>query len=120
MIGASSVFKGLRVARTGRLTSETTRRAKALKSKVECVFAEQKDNMGLFVRTSGVVRATTKIGLANLVYNIKILVVLNRAARATSKPRRQALPQQAITIVEHPPTSAGPHCAVLMLTPTPR
>jgi hypothetical protein len=31
------------------------------------VFAEQKHRMGLFVRTIGLQRAATKIGLANLV-----------------------------------------------------
>jgi hypothetical protein len=35
------------------------------------VFAEQKDRMGLFIRTIGIARATTTIGMANLVYNIK-------------------------------------------------
>jgi len=44
-----------------------TRRANALKSKVrfrvEHVFATQKDRMDLFVRTIGIGRATTKIGM---------------------------------------------------------
>ena len=43
------------------------------------VFAEQKERMDLFIRTVGVARATTKIGLANLVYNIKRLIFLRRA-----------------------------------------
>ncbi len=30
--------------------------------------------MGLFVRTTGIARATTKIGLANLAYNMQRLV----------------------------------------------
>ena len=51
---------------------ETMRRANNAKSKirsrVEHVFAEQKDRMGLFIRTIGIARATTKIGMANLVY----------------------------------------------------
>jgi len=55
--------------------SETMRRANGLKSKVrsrvEHVFATQKDQMGLFVRTIGLVRATIKIGMTNLVYNMK-------------------------------------------------
>ncbi len=54
---------------------ETTRQANALKSKVraqvEHVFAAQKDKMDLFVRTIGIARATTKIGMANIVYNMK-------------------------------------------------
>ena len=40
-------------------------------SRVEHVFVEQKDRMGLFIRTIGIARATTKIGMANLVYNIE-------------------------------------------------
>jgi transposase, IS5 family len=36
--------------------------------------------MGLFIRTVGLARAHTKIGLANLVYNVKRLVFLEREA----------------------------------------
>jgi hypothetical protein len=57
----------------GRAMHETMRRANNAKSKirsrVEHVFVEQKDRMGLFIRTIGIARATTKIGMANLVYN---------------------------------------------------
>ena len=63
---------------------ETMRRANNAKSKirarVEHVFAEQKDRMGLFIRTIGIARATTKIGMANLVYNIKRLIFLRKIA----------------------------------------
>ena len=66
--------------------SAATRRANALKSKVrsrvEHVFAAQKDRMDLFIRTVGIARATTKIGLANLVYNLKRLLLLRRLAKA--------------------------------------
>ena len=65
---------------------EAMRRANAAKSKirskVEHVFAEQKDRMDLFIRTIGIARATTKIGMANLVYNIKRLSFLRKAALA--------------------------------------
>jgi IS5 family transposase len=61
-----------------------TARANAVKSAVrahvEHIFAEQKARMGLFVRTIGLARATTKIGLANLVYNMKRLAWLARPA----------------------------------------
>ena len=40
------------------------------------VFAQQKGPMGLFIRTIGLARATTKIGLANLVYNMKRMIWL--------------------------------------------
>jgi hypothetical protein len=60
------------IARSRKAAPETTRRTNNTKSKirsrVEHVFAEQKDRMGLFIRTIGIARATTKIGMANLVY----------------------------------------------------
>ena len=63
-----------------------TRRANNTKSKVrsrvEHVFAEQKARMGLFVRTIGIARAKTKIGMANLVYDIRRLAWLTRVAAA--------------------------------------
>jgi hypothetical protein len=34
------------------------------------MFARQKSCMGLFVRTIGLARARTKIGMANLAYNL--------------------------------------------------
>ena len=55
-----------------------TARANAAKStvraRIEHVFARQKDQMGLFIRTIGIVRAETKITLANLAYNSDRLV----------------------------------------------
>jgi hypothetical protein len=66
----------------GRAMHETMRRANNAKSKirsrVEHVFAAQKDRMGLFIRTIGIARATTKIGMANLVYNIKRFIFLRK------------------------------------------
>ena len=63
-----------------------TRRANNEKSKirsrVEHVFAEQKARMGLFVRTIGIARAKTKIGMANLAYNMRRLAWLTRSAAA--------------------------------------
>ena len=57
---------------------ERTARANAAKSKVrarvEHVFARQKDQMGLFVRTIGIRRAEAKITLANLAFNIHRLI----------------------------------------------
>ncbi|MCI0467423.1 MAG: transposase [Beijerinckiaceae bacterium] len=68
----------------GRAMPEAMRRANAAKSnirsRVEHVFAEQKDRMDLFLRTIGIARATMKIGLANLVYNFKRLLFLRRCA----------------------------------------
>jgi IS5 family transposase len=66
--------------------SSTTRRANnaksRIRSRIEHVFAEQKHRMELFIRTVGLPRATTKIGLANLVYNLKRLIFLRRSATA--------------------------------------
>ena len=65
----------------GRPMAERTSRANGRKSKirarVEHVFAVQKGPMALFIRTIGIERARTKIGMANLVYNMKRLVWLN-------------------------------------------
>ena len=44
--------------------------------------SEQKHRMGLFIRTIGIARATTKIGMANLVYNIKRFIFLRKIAIA--------------------------------------
>ena len=58
----------------GRPMSEATSRANGRRSKirafVEHVFAQQKSRMGLLIRTIGIARARTKIGMANLVYNL--------------------------------------------------
>ena len=42
-----------------------------VRSAVETVFAGQKHRFGLFVHTIGLAQARTKIGLANLAYNLK-------------------------------------------------
>ena len=70
----------------GKAMGERTRRANgrksAVRARVEHVFAEQKDRMGLFIRTIVLARARTKIGLVNLVYNMKRLIWLRRNAIA--------------------------------------
>jgi transposase, IS5 family len=53
-------------------------RKSAVGAHIEHIFAERKHRMGLFVRTIGLARATTKIGLANLVTNLHRLVWLER------------------------------------------
>jgi len=61
-----------------------TNRAKSrVRARVEHVFgAQQNAPGGRIVRTIGMVRARAKIGLANLVYNIRRLVTLERMAAA--------------------------------------
>jgi IS5 family transposase len=49
-----------------------------IRAAVEHVFARQKGPMALMVRTIGLARATVKIGLANLVYNMNRAVWLDR------------------------------------------
>jgi transposase, IS5 family len=66
-------------ARTARANAKKS----AVRAHVEHVFAEQKARMGLFVRTIGLARATAKIGLANLVYNMRRLLWLERQTSAT-------------------------------------
>lgn len=52
-----------------------------VRARVEHVFGTQHTSMGgKFVRTIGLVRATVKIGMQNLAYNMRRLVVLERAA----------------------------------------
>jgi IS5 family transposase len=62
------------------------RKANRARSKVrgavETVFAAQKHRFGLFVRTVGIARARTKIGLANLVYNATRFIWLETRPRA--------------------------------------
>jgi transposase, IS5 family len=66
----------------GKPLNQVQSRANAVRSKVrsriEHVFAHQKSRMGLFVRTIGIARATMKIGMANLVYNMQRLVWFER------------------------------------------
>jgi IS5 family transposase len=58
----------------GKSLPDTLQRANAARSKVrshiEHVFARQKGPMGLFIRTIGIARARTRIGMANLAYNL--------------------------------------------------
>ncbi|WP_164827303.1 hypothetical protein [Sinorhizobium meliloti] len=56
---------------------EHIRRGNATRSKhrapIEHVFAYQKAVMGMTIRIIGMARARTKIGMANIVYNIRRL-----------------------------------------------
>lgn len=51
-----------------------------VRSAVEHVFADQKHRMDLFIRTIGIARARTKIGMANLAYNLRRFVWLEGQA----------------------------------------
>jgi IS5 family transposase len=64
-------------------TAKANATKSAIRAHVEHIFAEQKHRMGLFVRTIGLARATTKIGLANLVHNMRRLLWLERQSALT-------------------------------------
>jgi IS5 family transposase len=54
-----------------------------VRARIEHVFGAQENAPGgRLVRTIGIVRAKIKIGLQNLAYNIRRLVILERAAAA--------------------------------------
>jgi len=52
-----------------------------IRSLVEHVFADQKSQTGLFIRTVGITRTTMRIGVANIVYNMRCCLFLKRAQR---------------------------------------
>ena len=62
----------------GKTMPKPKQRANAARSRersgVEHVFADQKQRMGLFVRTIGIARARAKIGLANIACNMRRLL----------------------------------------------
>ena len=61
----------------------TNRQRSKVRVRVEHVFGAQQNSLdGRIVRTIGIVRAKAKIGLQNLVYNIRRLVTLERLATA--------------------------------------
>ena len=70
-----------------RKLSEAQKAANTTRSKVrarvEHVFGDQKNGMGAeLVRTIGIVRARCKIGMTNLVYNMRRFVCLERRTAA--------------------------------------
>lgn len=76
-----------RRAYRNRKLSETQKAANKTRSKVrarsEHVFGDQKNSMGAeIVRTIGILRASCKIGITNLVYNMRRFVFLERMAEA--------------------------------------
>lgn len=70
----------------GRPMPEHIRRGNKARSKhrapIEHVYAVQKNVFGLTVRTIGIARAKTKIGLANIAYNMRRLVQVQRRSSA--------------------------------------
>ena len=66
-----------------RRATRANARKSAVRAAVEHVFARQKGPMGLFIRTIGLARARTKIGLANLLYNMQRMVWLTERIAPT-------------------------------------
>ena len=64
-------------------TARANAKKSAIRAPIEQVFAEQQARMGSFVRTIGRARATTRIGLANLVCNMRRLLRLDRQPTLT-------------------------------------
>ena len=62
---------------------EANRKKSKVRARIEHVFGAQENAPGgRIIRTIGAVRARAKIGLQNLVYNIRRLVILERMASA--------------------------------------
>ncbi len=62
---------------------EANRKKSKVRARIEHVFGAQENALGgRIIRTIGAVRARAKIGLQNLVYNMRRLVILERMAAA--------------------------------------
>ncbi len=62
---------------------EANRKKSRIRARVEHIFGAQENAPGgRLVRTIGIMRAKAKIGLQNLAYNIRRLVLLERTAAA--------------------------------------
>lgn len=62
---------------------EANRKKSKVRARIEHVFGAQENAPGgRIIRTIGAVRARAKIGLQNLVYNMRRLVILERMAAA--------------------------------------
>ena len=62
---------------------QANRRKSKIRARVEHIFGAQENTPGgRIVRTIGIIRAKAKIGLQNLAYNIRRLVILDRCAAA--------------------------------------
>jgi IS5 family transposase len=57
-------------------TERSNNRKSKVRAHIEHVFAVQKQKMGVFVRTIGIERARLKIGMANIVYNMRRFIWL--------------------------------------------
>lgn len=74
-----------------------------IRSRFEHVFADQKSQMGLFIRTVGITRATMRIGLANILYNMRCFLFLERLNTSASSSSREAVPVLLKTQIKSDP-----------------
>ncbi len=72
-----------------------------VRSRVEHVFAAEKRRMGLLVRTIGLLRATAKITLANLAYNMRRFVWITGKPAPARRSERCTTNQIAEQITSH-------------------
>ena len=76
-------FPSLIQGRRPESTGVPRQRRSTVRARVEHVFGNQHNSMGgKFLRTIAILRATARIGLQNLAYNMRRLVVLERCAMA--------------------------------------
>ncbi|BAU38967.1 transposase [Acetobacter pasteurianus NBRC 101655] len=60
------------------LIQESNGGKSVIRSRVEHAFADKKSQTRLFARTVGIVRAAMRIGLVNIVYNMRHFLFLER------------------------------------------
>lgn len=75
--------RGSRAAPLSKCQERANKKKSKTRARIEHVFGDQENAPGgRLVRTIGIVRARTKIGMQNLVYNMRRLVTLERMAAA--------------------------------------
>ena len=78
---ADSAYRSAEIE--AKLEAQANRRKSKVRARVEHIFGAQENAPGgRLVRTIGIIRAKAKIGLQNLAYNIRRLVILDRCATA--------------------------------------
>jgi hypothetical protein len=88
-----------------RRTARANNRKSKVRAAVEHVFARQKGPMGLFIRTIGIARATTKIGLANILLQHEASALAHHADRASLTKEPDGAPASGRAPASAPPPS---------------
>jgi IS5 family transposase len=87
MIRSHIHHKGHRNKPLSRHKQQVNKRRSKVRARVEHVFGHQENSMGgTLVRTIGMARAKTKIGLKNLAYNMQRFVFLLRTGQRCGRP----------------------------------